>query len=72
MLILTEEQATHCQNQRNTRDEVKMAAAHLLKIFTRKHYSGSAEILGGTYYKRVPLPCIPENCDLSQDSQMMK
>ena len=31
---------------------------------------GDVETLGGLYYKRVPLPHIPEYRDLSRDSQL--
>ena len=30
------------------------------------------ETRGDPYYKRVPLPRVPEYCNLSQDSQLMK
>ena len=30
------------------------------------------ETLGDPYYKRVPLPCVPEYHNLSQDSQLTK
>ena len=33
---------------------------------------GDVETLGGLYYKRVPLPHIPEYHDLNRDSQLAK
>ena len=34
--------------------------------------AANVETLGGPYYKRVPLPRVPEYRDLSQDSQLTK